>query len=180
MLKSLKVLQSPLSSSDNQLAILEDQQGNRHPLFKDKVAGLGMFPLRATSIEIFQVNAGKMCNQVCKHCHVDAGPDRKEIMTRETMQLCLDVLAASDIKTVDITGGAPELNPDFRWFVEEIKNLANTLLCAATSLSYWQTNVSMTCLIFLSSTASKWCHRYQALHPREQTGSGVTGFLTIL
>ncbi len=128
MLKSLKVLQSPLSSSDNQLAILEDQQGNRHPLFKDKVAGLGMFPLRATSIDIFQVNAGKMCNQVCKHCHVDAGPDRKEIMTRETMQLCLDVLAASDIKIVDITGGAPELNPDFRWFVEEIKKLGKHII----------------------------------------------------
>jgi len=128
MLKSLKVLQSPLSSSDNQLAILEDQQGNRHPLFKDKVARLGMFPLRATSIEIFQVNAGKMCNQVCKHCHVDAGPDRKEIMTRETMQLCLDVLAASDIKIVDITGGAPELNPDFRWFVEEIKKLGKHII----------------------------------------------------
>jgi len=128
MLKSLKVLQSPLSSSDNQLAILEDQQGQKHPLFKDKVAGFGMFPLRATGIEIFQINAGKMCNQVCKHCHVDAGPDRKEIMTRETMQLCLDVLAMSDIKTVDITGGAPELNPDFRWFVEEIKKLGKHII----------------------------------------------------
>ncbi|MCL4109400.1 UNVERIFIED_CONTAM: hypothetical protein GTU68_033225 [Idotea baltica] len=64
-----------------------------------------------------------MCNQVCKHCHVDAGPDRKEIMTRETMQQCLDALAKTDIKTVDLTGGAPEMNPEFRWFVEEIKKL---------------------------------------------------------
>jgi radical SAM/Cys-rich protein len=61
-----------------------------------------------------------MCNQVCKHCHVDAGPDRKEIMTRETMQLCLDALDRSSIKTVDITGGAPEMNPEFRWFVEQL------------------------------------------------------------
>jgi MoaA/NifB/PqqE/SkfB family radical SAM enzyme len=53
-----------------------------------------------------------MCNQVCKHCHVDAGPDRKEIMTVETMQQCLDALKANpQLKTVDLTGGAPEMNP---------------------------------------------------------------------
>ena len=65
-----------------------------------------------------------MCNQVCKHCHVDAGPDRKEIMTKETMMLCLDVLTNNpSFKTVDLTGGAPEMNPDFKWFVSEIKKL---------------------------------------------------------
>jgi radical SAM/Cys-rich protein len=63
---------------------------------------------------------GKMCNQVCKHCHVDAGPDRKEIMTKETMQLCLDALDKTECHTVDLTGGAPEMNPDFRWFVEQL------------------------------------------------------------
>jgi radical SAM/Cys-rich protein len=61
-----------------------------------------------------------MCNLVCEHCHVDAGPDRKEIMTRQTMQHCLDALDRSDINTVDLTGGAPEMNPDFKWFVQEI------------------------------------------------------------
>jgi radical SAM/Cys-rich protein len=65
------------------------------------------------------VNIGYMCNQTCKHCHVDAGPDRKEIMTRDTMQQCLDVFSKSRINTLDITGGAPEMNPDFRWFVNE-------------------------------------------------------------
>jgi radical SAM/Cys-rich protein len=69
-----------------------------------------------------------MCNQTCKHCHVDAGPDRKEIMTRETMQLCLDALAKTDIRTVDLTGGAPEMNPDFRWFVEGIKALGRHVM----------------------------------------------------
>ena len=58
-----------------------------------------------------------MCNQVCAHCHVDAGPDRKEIMTRETMQQCLDVIGQTGAHTLDLTGGAPEMNPDFRWFV---------------------------------------------------------------
>ena len=62
-----------------------------------------------------------MCNQVCAHCHVDAGPDRKEIMTHETMEEILMVLKKNKIKTVDLTGGAPEMHPEFRWFVEEIK-----------------------------------------------------------
>jgi len=127
-MKSLKVLQHPLSSSSNQLVILENDVQNRHPRFKDKIAALGMFPLKPVDVEIFQVNVGKMCNQVCKHCHVDAGPDRKEIMTRETMELCLDVLKTSAIKTVDLTGGAPEMNPDFRWFVEEIKTLGKHII----------------------------------------------------
>jgi len=69
------------------------------------------------------VNLGYMCNQTCGHCHVDAGPDRKEIMTRATMQQCLDALASTSIPTVDLTGGAPEMNPDFRWSVEEITKL---------------------------------------------------------
>ena len=127
-MKSLKVLQHPLSKSINQLDILESDPQNRHPRFKDKVATLGMFPLKPADIEIFQINVGKMCNQVCKHCHVDAGPDRKEIMTRETMELCLEILKTSAFKTVDLTGGAPEMNPDFRWFVEEIKALGKHII----------------------------------------------------
>lgn len=87
------------------------------PLFKDKIAK--KFPLKPAALDIFQVNVGYMCNQVCNHCHVDAGPDRKEIMTRETMRLCLDVLKTCGAKTLDLTGGAPEMNPDFRWFVHE-------------------------------------------------------------
>lgn len=127
-MKSLKVLQHPLSKSINQLDILESDPQNRHPRFKDKVVTLGMFPMKPADIEIFQINVGKMCNQVCKHCHVDAGPDRKEIMTRETMELCLEILKRSAFKTVDLTGGAPEMNPDFRWFVEEIKALGKHII----------------------------------------------------
>lgn len=122
-MKSLKVLQHHLAIPSNQLAILGDDGLHKHPSFKEKMVELGEFPLRATGIEIVQINVGKMCNQVCKHCHVDAGPDRKEIMTRVTMELCLNVLANSTIKTVDLTGGAPEMNPNFRWFVTEIKKM---------------------------------------------------------
>jgi radical SAM/Cys-rich protein len=84
--------------------------------------------MKTSAMEVFQINMGKMCNQTCRHCHVDAGPDRKEIMSRKTMQLCLQVLKNTEIKTVDLTGGAPELNPDFRWFVEELKKLGKHVI----------------------------------------------------
>jgi radical SAM/Cys-rich protein len=82
-----------------------------------------LFPLRATGITVLQINVGKLCNQTCRHCHVDAGPDRMESMTRETAEQCVAALAATDIPTVDITGGAPELNPQFRWLVEQARRL---------------------------------------------------------
>ena len=128
MIKSLKVLQHPLSDSINQLALLEPESNNSQSAFKARLEEFGLFPLKASTLEIFQINMGKMCNQTCRHCHVDAGPDRKEIMSRQTMHLCLHVLKNTEIKTVDLTGGAPELNPDFRWFVEEIKKLGKHII----------------------------------------------------
>ena len=77
--------------------------------------------LRSNDVEILQVNVGKLCNQACKHCHVDASPTRTEIMTRKTIDACLEVLRKYEIPTLDITGGAPELIPDFRYFVNEAR-----------------------------------------------------------
>ena len=128
MIKSLKVLQHPLADSENQLEVLENSLGSIHPTFNEKLVLSGMYPLRASGIDIMQLNLGKMCNQTCKHCHVDAGPDRKEMMSRSTMQFCLDVLKNSEIDVVDLTGGAPELNPDFRWLVEQIKKLGKHVI----------------------------------------------------
>ena len=126
-MKSLKALHSLLADAGHQVDVLE--QNKNFPLFKDKLETIGLFPLKPVQPEIFQVNIGKMCNQVCKHCHVDAGPDRKEIMNRNTMQHCIDTLIKNpSIKTVDLTGGAPELNPDFRWFVENIHNLGRHII----------------------------------------------------
>ena len=79
--------------------------------------------LRRAQPEILQVNVGKLCNLTCIHCHVDAGPKRKEIMTRETVDRIVDWLAKTDIPTVDLTGGAPEMIPDFRYFIERVKEL---------------------------------------------------------
>jgi radical SAM/Cys-rich protein len=119
--KSLKARHVELAETNKQLEILSNgifKEGEL-PFFKDKIAEISKFPLRPRKLEILQINVGYMCNQVCEHCHVDAGPDRKEIMTRETMELCLEVIRNTGAHTLDLTGGAPEMNPDFRWFVEE-------------------------------------------------------------
>jgi radical SAM/Cys-rich protein len=73
--------------------------------------------------EILQVNVGKLCNLTCVHCHVNAGPKRKEVMTRKTIERIIDWLAETEIPTVDITGGAPEMIPDFLYFIERVKEL---------------------------------------------------------
>jgi radical SAM/Cys-rich protein len=123
-MKSLQATQHQLASAAYQLEVLEGlPNGKNFTPFEDKLTRIGLFPLKPTGIEIFQVNLGKMCNQTCKHCHVDAGPDRKEIMTRQTMEECLEALRRFPAATVDLTGGAPEMNPHFRWFVEQCTGL---------------------------------------------------------
>lgn len=123
--KSLKGQQHSLSSTTRQLELIEKAGFTR---FEEKLKRQQLFPLKSQGIDILQINLGKMCNQVCEHCHVDAGPDRKEIMTKETMGHCLKAIEASDCHTVDLTGGAPEMNPNFEWFVEEIVALGKKVL----------------------------------------------------
>lgn len=123
--KSLNAQRHELSTPEKQIELIDSYQLNR---FEDRLRDQGLYPLMITELEIFQVNLGKMCNQVCTHCHVDAGPDRKEIMTKETMELCLKAIDQSGCHTVDLTGGAPEMNPNFEWFVEEIVKLGKKVL----------------------------------------------------
>ncbi len=118
---------SPLAQSQVQLQVLDRPQPGCRP-FEDTLEEHGLGPLRATGIKVLQVNVGKLCNQTCRHCHVDAGPDRREIMSRDTLAECLKVLQRADIPTVDITGGAPELNPHFRWFVEQVCRLGRHVI----------------------------------------------------
>ena len=97
--------------------------------FPEKLAQTGQWPLTATGIETLQINVGKRCNQACQHCHVDAGPNRTEMMTRETAEQVLDALRPPPgIPTLDITGGAPELNPDFRCLVTEARALGRHVI----------------------------------------------------
>ena len=114
---SLLSIHHPLASTAEQLRVLESTPHD----FAASLHSAGLSPLRPTAIEVLQVNVGKLCNQSCKHCHVDAGPDRREIMTRDTAEACIRALLESAIPKLDITGGAPELNPSFRWMVEQAR-----------------------------------------------------------
>ncbi len=121
-LQTLKKRGSQLARPNIQVSILE--QTSKVTKFSDQLHQLELWPLRPTGVEIFQMNIGYMCNMTCEHCHVDAGPTRTEIMTKETMQYCLDAIRQSKAHTVDITGGAPEMNPNFKWLIEQIRAIS--------------------------------------------------------
>jgi len=123
---SLLAQHSPLSSSAAQRQRLADTKSCSN--FDTQLQQAGLSPLRATGLTVMQINVGKLCNQTCRHCHVDAGPDRIERMSRETAEYCIRALAKTDIPTVDLTGGAPELNPQFRWLVEQAHGLGRHVI----------------------------------------------------
>lgn len=79
-------------------------------------------------MNVLQINVGRVCNLACKHCHVEAGPHRTEIMSREVMEACLRAYVSQGFSTIDITGGAPEMNPDFRWLVKEAVKLCSHVI----------------------------------------------------
>ena len=128
---------SPLANPAHQLQILEAGDVTAVPPFERTLAERGLPPLRADGVRVLQINVGKLCNQTCTHCHVDAGPERREVMTRETLEACLRVIASTGIETVDLTGGAPEMNPHFEWFVTEVRRLGRQLIdrCNLTILT---------------------------------------------
>ena len=117
---------NPLAIASSQLQVLSPS--SRHAGF-DATLKQHDQSLAPSEIEILQINVGKLCNMTCSHCHVDAGPDRREIMTRETIDACLDVVRNTPtIHTIDLTGGAPEMNPDFRYFVESLRAMGRHVI----------------------------------------------------
>ena len=125
-LLTLQNTRSPLASAAAQRALLEAL-----PLaitFDDAVRRSPLPRLRTTDVRVLQINLGKRCNQACHHCHVDAGPDRTEVMTDEVLDAVMDVLERSDIPTVDLTGGAPELHPRFREMVTRVRSLGRHVM----------------------------------------------------
>jgi radical SAM/Cys-rich protein len=116
---TLRNTHSPLAESATQRATLGGLALQRS--FGEAVADAGYAPLRAAGVSILQINLGKRCNQACRHCHVDAGPDRTEVMPDAVVDACLAMLEAHDIPTLDITGGAPELHPRFREIVRRAR-----------------------------------------------------------
>ena len=94
------------------------------PPFEEMTSG----PLNAAGIEIFQINIGYRCNLKCRHCHIEAGPERQELMTKPIMEKCLQILETTSIPIIDITGGTPEMHPDFPWFLEACATLRRRLM----------------------------------------------------
>lgn len=123
--KSLAARHSPLADTLYQLEVLNHHESHTsdHPTFTSSLDRAGYTRLSPAKLEILQINIGRQCNQSCAHCHVDAGPDRTEAMSKELLSTCLDIIRRESIPTIDITGGAPELHPHFRWFVEECRKL---------------------------------------------------------
>ncbi|MCA8986587.1 MAG: arsenosugar biosynthesis radical SAM protein ArsS [Planctomycetaceae bacterium] len=117
---------SELASAARQVEILESELPVPH--FEEVLSSQGVQGLHAAGLEVLQVNLGKLCNQTCRHCHVDAGPDRRESMSAEVAQACLRTLAAGPFTTLDITGGAPEMNPQFRGLVEQASHLQKRII----------------------------------------------------
>ena len=130
-----------LALPERQIALLESLNLPRR--FGEALKSSELWPLRPTNIDMFQINVGRVCNQTCAHCHVDAGPDRKELMSDVVLDKCLEVFEASDIKTMDITGGAPEMHPRFSEIVERCATLPGRKVmhrCNLTAImtkKYW-------------------------------------------
>ena len=171
---SLLHRRSPLAAPQYQLDLLETASPTQTN-FADRLIEQGLPALRPAMLEIFQINVGKLCNMTCRHCHVDAGPDRREIMDLETIELCLKALDRTEAHTVDITGGAPELNPHFRYLVDQCVargkqvidrcNLTVLLLPTLTDLPEWlaERGVEVVCSL----------PHYRRLNTDTQRGDGT-------
>jgi radical SAM/Cys-rich protein len=134
-LPTLLNTRSPLAPPAAQRARLEALPLAR--TFPEAAASAGHRLLLPAETTTLQINVGKRCNQVCRHCHVDAGPDRREVMPDDVVEACFALLAGTDIPTVDITGGAPELHPRFRDMVARATGLGRRVMdrCNLTILT---------------------------------------------
>ncbi|MEW6364759.1 MAG: arsenosugar biosynthesis radical SAM (seleno)protein ArsS [Acidobacteriota bacterium] len=113
-------------SPEEQLRVLAES--TRIPPIQQRLSESAEFPLRAREVEILQINVGRLCNLSCRHCHVEAGPARSETMSGETFDLCSAVIRSHPFLTVDITGGAPEMNPHLPGFVQRVAGHAARLI----------------------------------------------------
>lgn len=96
--------------------------------FEERLKTENKLPLKANKIEILQLNITRKCNMACKHCHVDASPMRTEMMNRDILTKCLYIAKEAHINTIDITGGAPEMNPDLEWFLDQLATLNKRII----------------------------------------------------
>jgi radical SAM/Cys-rich protein len=146
------------------------------PCFEDVLSRHGLAPLARRRVETLQVNVGKLCNQACHHCHVDAGPKRTERMTRATAEKVLELLEASPkVGTVDITGGAPELNVNFRLLVEGARRLGRRTIDRCNLTVLWEDGMESLPEFLVDNDVELTCSLpcYTAKNVDQQRGKGV-------
>lgn len=143
ILKTLQREGSQLASAARQLAVLGDPERIPAGRFQAAIESNGLGRIVRLPLQTVQINVGKVCNQTCTHCHVDAGPDRRESMSLETADAVIAFLRRSQAGTLDITGGAPEMNPNFRMLVEQacalgkkVIDRCNLTILLATGFTY--------------------------------------------
>lgn len=169
---SLKLRTHPLADPKAQIELLTSLNLGNLPADLAKTLASDLTP---APLEILQINVGKLCNMTCRHCHVDAAPDRREVMDLATINACLAALDQTTAHTVDITGGAPELNPHFRYLVEQCVlrgkhvinrcNLTVLLLPTMADLPQWfaDRHVEVVCSL----------PHYEAIKTDAQRGNGT-------
>ncbi|MFZ9980607.1 MAG: arsenosugar biosynthesis radical SAM (seleno)protein ArsS [Cyclobacteriaceae bacterium] len=178
-MRSLHARSHRLSSTQEQNEILEGISKSNHciPAFHEKLSECGMSEFVPATPEILQVNIGYMCNQTCAHCHVDAGPDRKERMDEATMQACLNALKKYSFTTLDITGGAPEMHPGFRSFVERAAQTGIAEIIVRSNLTILVSNPTYNSLPeFFAANKVRICSSlpfYNSVRTDRQRGRGV-------
>jgi radical SAM/Cys-rich protein len=143
--------------------------------FKERFERSSKTHLTAAKIDILQINVGKRCNLSCRHCHVDAGPGRTEIMSREILNSCLEIAKHKEISTIDITGGSPEMNPHLEWFLCEAGKLGKRLIVRSNLVILLEDAYAGFIDVYAKNrvevvTSLPDCHDYRA---DRQRGSGV-------
>jgi radical SAM/Cys-rich protein len=153
-----------------------DRDVQSEPDFAATLARSGLWPLVRTSLSTVQVNVGKLCNQACHHCHVEAGPKRTEIMTEATARRVLELVAASSgVRTVDLTGGAPELCPSFQRLVEGSRALGKRVLVRCNLTVLFEPGMEDLPRIYSDNQVGLVCSLpcYTAENVDQQRGRGV-------
>ncbi len=152
-----------------------ESERNKKFSFQRTLKEHGLTPLKRGALTELQINVGKLCNQACTHCHVDAGPKRTEIMTWATMSRIIDWAARNQIKSVDITGGAPELNPHFRQFVLSLRGLGIRVVSRCNLTVLFEPNQQDLAQWYAKNKIQLFCSLpcYTADNTDKQRGKGV-------
>ncbi len=133
--------------------------------------------LETDKMSVMQINVGRLCNLACKHCHVEAGPNRTEVMEKDVMEACLKVYKEWGFDTIDITGGAPEMNPNFRWFVEEAVKICSHVIVRTNLTIMLEEGYEDLPDFYASNKVEVVCSlpHYKARNSEKQRGEGTFG-----